>query len=92
MDRKYTGRINRFIEICFPPILVDNRFFAGLMNFLQGRKFAADSVNGNKNNIRFARPYDYTKAQQQFVLDHIVGESVLDIGCGKGLLLESLKA
>ena len=43
-------------------------------------------------SLRGQRERDYSAAQEQFVLEHVVGESCLDLGCGRGLILSKLAA
>jgi 2-polyprenyl-3-methyl-5-hydroxy-6-metoxy-1,4-benzoquinol methylase len=93
LSKKITGKINKAIEMFFPPILVDRKFVASLFNFLQGRGFCY--IDPSKDPVNFPRcnrDSDCTPDQIKAVLELISGSQVLDIGCGNGGFVKKLGA
>jgi len=91
LSKNITVKVNKFIELFFPPILADRKIVACLFNCLQGRGFKYYDVTRNPSAYpRGKRDSDYTSSQRKAVLNLIIGKRILDIGCGNGNYLKFL--
>lgn len=91
LSKNITVRVNKFIELFFPPILADRKIVACFFNYLQGRGFKYYDVTKNPAAYpRGKRDSDYTSSQKKTVMNLIIGKSILDIGCGNGNYLKLL--
>lgn len=105
-SRPVTNRVRWAIDNLLPPVLSDARWFNRLLaDAMFGRgRFDLDfrekilSMSAEELAEHFAgvedsavyRESDTTPRQMDFVCDHVVGESILEIGCGNGALATRL--
>lgn len=102
MNRETTNKIRFVIEDILPPALRDSRMFKSLANMAWGghidhladfrarAPFLSDQEYENlyKNHPRVHEGSDNSKACLDEVAKNVVGESVCDVGCGTGYLLD----
>jgi len=91
LDKSITNRINYFIEHYVPPVLSDRKFVAAFFNGLQGRGFRYYDAAENPVNVpRCRRDTDCSRKIIERAMEFVVGENVIDIGCGSGSFIKSL--
>lgn len=105
MKRELTNRIRFVLEELVPPILRDSAVFKGLASLFWGkhisdladfRRRAAFLTDEEYKDLYRAHPRvhegtDNSEACIQKILSDIVGKSVIDIGCGTGVLLKRIQ-
>lgn len=87
--------IKFFLDECLPPIVRDNRLFFQLLlklyddridlDFKRKAPFMSDEefISAYKDFHPITKPY-ITKRQTSFLLDNIVGNTILEVGAGSG--------
>jgi SAM-dependent methyltransferase len=90
-----TKFIRFFLDECMPPIIRDQRWFYRPVQIAYNRRMDPDfKVKApHMSDAEFAAAYeaivpmrstDMTARTTEFVISHIVGKSVLEVGCGNG--------
>ena len=106
MKRETTNCIRFVLEECIPPILRDSKIFLYLASLAYGKhlyelaEFRKKSWKITdqeyealyRNHPRVHGFTDNSKKCISLILDTVVGESVLDVGCGTGYLIEKIKS
>ena len=106
MNRETTNRIRFLIEDVCPPILRDSALFRGVAKMAWGRHidylasfrarapFLSDAEYEAlyRHHPRVQAGTDNSKACIARLCEDVVGESVADIGCGTGVLLNHIRA
>jgi SAM-dependent methyltransferase len=105
MKRELTNRIRFVIEDCLPPILRDTAAFRALARIVWGkhiddlaefRRRAAELTPAEyealyRNHPRVHAETDNSAACVEKIIADVVGESVCDVGCGTGYLIERIQ-
>jgi len=92
---KFTGLIRFLLDECLPPIIRDRKILIGFVGKLYNTKIDIDfrqkAPHMSKAQFRQAyeklvpmRETDMSPRSTRFVLASLVGESVLEVGCGNG--------
>ena len=95
LPESLTNWLRFFLDECLPPILRDRRwFYVPLVRIYSPKldvdfKVRAPTMSDDEFREAYERLYpmtssDMTRATTQFVLEHLVGDSVLEVGCGGG--------
>lgn len=106
MNRETTNRIRFVLEDMLPPILRDSALFRGvarlawgehigrLADFRARAPFLTDAEYEAlyRDHPRVHAGTDNSQACVERIIEDIVGESVCDVGCGTGVLLERIRA
>lgn len=91
LRKKHTIFFNRTIELLLPPVLVDRKIVACVCNLLQGKGFRYYEATVDPVAIpRCRRRTDCTSTIIRKAKGLIVGNKVLDIGCGPGEFIKDL--
>jgi len=106
MNRETTNRIRFVLEDIVPPILRDSRLFKGLASLVWGKHigdladfrarapFLSDQEYEDlyKHHPRVHEGTDNSKDCIARMIKDVEGSSVVDVGCGTGVLLKMIKA
>lgn len=105
MKADFTDTLRCLIDDILPPIVRDNSLFVGIIfKLIFGKKskyimeFKDKALLLSNNEFEeyyrmfpnMERPTDLNKKCFNKILNNIVGESVLDAGCGRGFLAETI--
>ena len=104
MKREIVNKIRFVFEELLPPILRDSFIFkyfiqktfrSDELHFNLKNNFTKlsnkDLINYYKNNPNIQGETDLSKKILKYILDNIIGERILDAGCGRFFLLKKNK-
>lgn len=89
--REVTVVLNMLAEKLLPPCIGDTLFMAKLANFLAGKGFTYIDPFNSADERLYTRDINYTQKELEEILSAIQGKTVLDVGCGSGRLVETLR-
>lgn len=106
MNRETTNRLRFVLEDVLPPVVRDSRFFLFIATLAWGKHIA--DLSRFRERAPFLTPQEYedmyrahprvhagtdnSRACIERITEEIVGDSVVDVGCGTGALLQRFKA
>lgn len=106
MKRELSNQIRFVIEECLPPIFRDSRLFAAVAGLIWDkqiydladfRRRAVELTHKEyeelyRNSTRIHDETDNSRACIEKIVADVVGESLCDVGCGTGYLVNAVKS